>query len=41
MTTMIKELVAAFKEHQAQVICGALAMNGAVNVYQTYLILNK
>jgi hypothetical protein len=41
MTTMIEKIVAAFKENQAQVICGALAMNGAANVYQTYVILNK
>jgi hypothetical protein len=41
MTTIIKKIVAAYKEHQAEVICGALVMNGAANVYETYATLSN
>jgi hypothetical protein len=41
MTTLIKQIVAAYKENQVQIICGALAMNGAANVYRTYTSLTR
>jgi Ni,Fe-hydrogenase III small subunit len=41
MTKMIKRIVEVYKENQVLVICGACAMNGAANVYQTYTILSK
>jgi hypothetical protein len=41
MTAIIKKIVAAYRENQAQVICGTLAMNGASNVYQTYETLSR
>jgi hypothetical protein len=41
MTAIIKKIVAVYKENQAQLICGTLAMNGATNVCQTYDILSR
>ncbi len=31
----------AFRENQASIICGMLAMNGATNVYPLYKSLSK
>jgi hypothetical protein len=38
---MIKKIVEVYKENQALVICGALAMNGSANVHQTYVLLSR
>lgn len=41
MTNMIKKIVAVYKENQAMIICGALALNGSANVYQIYRTLGR
>jgi hypothetical protein len=41
MTTMIKKIVAAYKEVNMEVLCGALIMNGTSTAYQTYRSISK
>jgi hypothetical protein len=41
MTTLIKNIVEAYKENGMEVLCGGLMMMGSQNAYETYRMLNR